>query len=64
MEKGREGRSVKTEKLKKWAQASLPVDSNLRELLMLERDEIGAEEFIIKIDVWLKLLELETPTSE
>ena len=58
------GRPVNMERMKKWARVNLPVNSSLRQVLLLERDELGAEEFINKIDVWLKLLDLETsPTG-
>jgi hypothetical protein len=58
------GTLVKTYRIKKWARVNLPVNSSLRQVLLLERDELGAEEFINKIDVWLKLLDLEASSTE
>ena len=42
--------------LKQFAVTRLPKGSALRELLLSERDELAAEEFLAKMDVWLKLL--------
>ncbi|MEM4650001.1 MAG: hypothetical protein QXP78_04980 [Candidatus Bathyarchaeia archaeon] len=37
----------------------LPKGSVLREVLLLEKDELEVNEFLIKMDVWLKLLKME-----
>lgn len=37
----------------------LPIGSELRDLLLLEKNEIEAEEFLVKIDTWLKLSRIE-----
>lgn len=49
-------RSVDIRLLKDFAFAEIRRDSLLRELLLSERDELDAIEFIAKIDVWLKIL--------
>jgi hypothetical protein len=33
----------------------LPKNSALREVILSDKDELTAEEFLVKIDVWLKL---------
>ena len=45
--------------LKAFAQRELPLNSALRDMLLLERDQIGAEEFIVKMEVWLRLFNRE-----
>jgi hypothetical protein len=42
--------------LKQFAFEMLPKESPLRDLLLTEKDELPAEEFLIKLDVWFKLL--------
>ncbi|MBS7656282.1 hypothetical protein KEJ50_07315 [Candidatus Bathyarchaeota archaeon] len=37
----------------------LPKGSVLRGVLLLEKDELEVNEFLIKMDVWLKLLKME-----
>jgi hypothetical protein len=42
--------------LKQFAYELLPKESPLRDLLLTEKDELPADEFIIKLEIWLKLL--------
>jgi hypothetical protein len=42
--------------LKQFASQVLPKDSPQRDLLLTEKDELPAEEFIVKLEIWLKLL--------
>ena len=44
--------------LKNYA-VDLPKDSRLRDLILAEDDELDAEEFLAKMDLWLKLLRME-----
>jgi hypothetical protein len=53
------GLKVRITRLKDFAVDSLPRDSRLREVILNERDELDAAEFVAKIDVWLKLLRTE-----
>jgi hypothetical protein len=46
--------SINIEPLKMFA-AKLPLGHPLREALLLERDELPIDEFLIKVEVWLKL---------
>ena len=46
--------------LKNWAKDSLPRTSQIRGILLLERDFLSVEEFIAKMDIWLKLIDMET----
>jgi hypothetical protein len=39
----------------------LPKDSVLREIILGDKDELGAEEYIAKVDIWLRLLGREFP---
>jgi len=46
-------------KLKHFAFERLPESSPLRDILFEEGDELDAEDFLAKTDVWLKLLKRE-----
>ncbi len=45
--------------IKLWAKANLPAISHLRGILQLEEDLLTVDEFLAKMDIWLKLIELE-----
>ena len=45
--------------IKLWGKANLPVNSHLRGILLLEGDLLTVDEFLVKMDIWLKLIELE-----
>jgi hypothetical protein len=45
--------------IKLWAKANLPATSHLRGILHLEGDLLTVDEFLAKMDIWLKLIELE-----
>ncbi|MCX6741660.1 MAG: hypothetical protein NTX24_00595 [Candidatus Pacearchaeota archaeon] len=51
--------SVDTTLLKKFATSNLGEHQVLKELILEEQSEMSAEEFLIKISVWLKLLRKE-----
>jgi hypothetical protein len=51
---------VRIVKVKEFAARNLPEASALRRLLLEERDEIDREEFLAKMDLWLKLLRVES----
>jgi len=48
------GRLIDLRKLKVFALEKLPVKSSLRDVLLSERDEVQADEFIHRLSVWLK----------
>ena len=50
--------------LKLWAKINLPRTSQIRSILLLERDYLAVEEFIAKMDLWLKLIDLENNTVQ
>jgi len=50
--------------LKLWAKENLPRTSQIRSILLLERDYLAVEEFIAKMDLWLKLIDLENNTVQ
>jgi len=52
--------TLKTSRLKEFAISALPEGSALRNVLLSERDEVDVDEFIVKIDIWLKLLRMES----
>jgi hypothetical protein len=43
-------------RLKQLAREKLDLNSPLRELLLLENENLGGQEFLAKLDLWLKLL--------
>jgi hypothetical protein len=45
--------------LKLWAKANLPAISRLRGILLLEGDLLTVDEFLAKMDIWLKLFDME-----
>lgn len=45
--------------LKVWAKANLPAKSPLGGLLLLEEDLMAVEEILVKMDLWIKLIEIE-----
>jgi hypothetical protein len=50
---------VDIHRLKLWAEENLPKASHIRSIIQLEKDLLSAEEFIVKMDIWLKLIDLE-----
>jgi hypothetical protein len=46
-------------RLKQLAREKLGLNSPLRELLLLENENLGGQEFLTKLDLWLKLLNRE-----
>ena len=48
--------------LKNWAKDILPRTSQIRSILLLERDFLTVDEFLAKMDIWLKLIDMETNT--
>jgi len=53
-------RVVDIRPLKGWASHSLSVSPYLRSMILSERDVLGVEEFLVKIDLWSRLLKEET----
>ncbi|AGK61293.1 hypothetical protein Asulf_01300 [Archaeoglobus sulfaticallidus PM70-1] len=51
-------RKLDVRPLKKFA-LKLPEGFALKEVLLMERDEITAEEAIIKVEIWTRLLEMD-----
>ena len=45
--------------MKLWATANLLKTSHLRGILLLEKDILTVDEFLAKMEIWLKLIELE-----
>jgi len=45
--------------LKSFVREKLPRKNVLRKVLLTEKDEIDRNEFMAKIDVWLKLLDID-----
>ena len=45
--------------LKRFAIEKLPKDSILKDLLLMEKEELSSHEFLVKIDLWMKLLSYE-----
>lgn len=50
---------VEIHEIKHWATANLPIISHLRGILLLEKDFLTVDEFLAKMDIWLKLIDLE-----
>ena len=46
-------------RLKRFAVESLPSKSRLRAVLLSEKDKLTAKDFLAKMDVWMRLLNIE-----
>ena len=46
-------------RLKRFAAENLPGNSRLRAVLLSERDQLPAGDFLAKMDVWMRLLNIE-----
>jgi hypothetical protein len=46
-------------RLKRFAAENLPGNSRLRAVLLSERDHLPAVDFLAKMDVWMRLLNIE-----
>ena len=46
--------------LKRWAFRNLHAAPRLRQLILTDADAMGVEEFLVKIEVWGRLLDAET----
>jgi len=55
----RKGKGLNIRPLKRFAGETFRVGSVLREVLLAEKDELSAEEFLAKLSIWLKLLMME-----
>jgi len=51
--------SVSIRPIKQWAATRLGADSPLRRLLETEQETIPASDFVVKLGVWLQLLNVE-----
>jgi len=49
-------KSLNIKSLKRFAYEHLPTNSTLRDLILAEPDQISAQEFLIKMETWLRLL--------
>lgn len=49
--------------LKRWASRNLHTAPRLRQLILTDADAMGVEEFMVKIEVWSRLLDAETRDS-
>ena len=57
-------KSVDIVPLKKWVRKNMPLDSSLRELILIEGDKLTPEDFLSKIETWLTLLDIESKKSD
>ena len=57
-------RSIDLKRLKVFAAEKLGHESALREILLLERDEVPPDEFLAKLPAWLVLLRREGGAAE
>ncbi len=52
-------RTVNISRLKRFAAESLPGNCRLRDVLLSERDQLTARDFLAKMDTWIRLLNVE-----
>jgi|TARA_B100000315_G_scaffold237350_1_gene254041 hypothetical protein len=53
-------RRVNLRELKEFVLTNLPKKSLLRDLILSEKEDVTANEFVVKLDMWLKLLRRES----
>jgi len=58
-ERTRSEQKIDISDLKLWAAQTLSSTSPLRGVLLLEQERLSVENFLAKMDTWLKLVELE-----
>lgn len=46
-------------RLKKWVVKYLPLGSKLRGVILLEEDSLTPSDYLVKLDVWIKLYNIE-----
>jgi hypothetical protein len=54
------GRVVDIRPLKGWVSRSLSASPYLRSMILSDRDVLSVEEYLVKIDMWSRLLKEET----
>jgi predicted XRE-type DNA-binding protein len=52
-------KQIKISDLKQFALANLPATSSLRDLILAEKEELSVQEFLAKLDLWLRLFNKE-----
>ncbi len=57
-------KSVDIVPLKNWVRKNMPLDSSLRELILLEEDKLTPEDFLSKMNTLLTLLDIESKKSD
>jgi hypothetical protein len=55
--------NVNLHSLKKYVKTYLPSNSPLSQLILSERDQIKANEFLIKMNIWLTLFDFDISTN-
>lgn len=50
---------VDIRRLKQWANTNLRRHPKLREIILLDQDQLTPEEYLTKLDIWLKLFQIE-----
>jgi hypothetical protein len=52
-------KKINIQGLKHWADSNLPRKSQIRKILQLEKDVMSQEDFLTKIDLWLKIFDMD-----
>lgn len=60
----RRSHTVSLKALKEFARKNLLVESVLRSVLLAEDDELSSQEYLAKLDTWLKVMNLEFSSEE
>ena len=51
-------------RLKKWANTNLRNYPKLREIILLDQDQLTPEQYLTKLDIWLKLYKIEKHAAD
>jgi hypothetical protein len=55
---------VDIRRLKQWANTNLQKHPKLREIILLDQDQLTPEQYLTKLDIWLKLYNIESNADD
>ncbi len=55
---------VDIRRLKQWANTNLRKHPKLREIILLDQDQLTPDQYLTKLDIWLKLYNIENNADD
>jgi len=56
-------RLLASRRIKRFVEENLPRESSLHKAILAEKDELDAESFLSKSEVWLRLVDISSPQT-